>query len=173
MIGVRNIVGAGAMKPISPVEAAAAGRAQAEALAPAERLLLWCMRAWATVRLSGERPQTSLIPMLSARASPRAAALFGAWMQAIEAGASRKLRIQCGACTILSPDEERLLLAAGLAPVAMEAGHGLLRPLLPDPEPTMALARALNRTLAADGWRLPARLSGGFAELQPQSPTIH
>jgi hypothetical protein len=152
---------------------ASQSKLQAEVLSPGERLLLWSMRAWAAMRQEGGRPEPVVGAALGARASPRAVALFGAWMQAVEASALNRIQIHAAACAALGTDEARLLIACGLAPVAMEAGEDLLRPLLSDPEPAMALARALNRTLAADGWSLPARFNCAFAEVRPQSRTLH
>lgn len=146
---------------------------EAVALAPAEQLLLWSIRAWASVRRSGERPEPVIGAALGKRSSARAAALFSAWMQSVEAGANRRLQIQCAACAALCPDEARLLLACGLAPVSMDAGGDMLRPILTDAEPAMALARVLNRVMAADGWKLPARLNFDFADVKPISPTLH
>ena len=146
---------------------------EAAALAPAERLLLWSIRAWASARRCGERPEPVIGAALGKRSSARAAALFSAWMQSVEAGASRPLQIQCAACADLCPDEARLLLACGLAPVAMDAGGDMLKPILADAEPAMALARVLNRVMASDGWKLPARLNFDFADVRPISPTLH
>jgi hypothetical protein len=146
---------------------------EAAALAPAERLLLWSIRAWASVRRAGQRPEPLIGAALGKRSSARAAALFSAWMQAVEAAAGRRLQIQCAACAALCPDEARLLLACGLASVSMEAGGDMLRPILTDAEPAMALARVLNRVMAADGWKLPARLGFDFAEVRPISRTLH
>jgi hypothetical protein len=146
---------------------------QADVLSPAERLLLWSMRAWATLRQEGDRPEPVVGAALGARASPRAVALFGAWMQAVEASARGRIQIHSAACAALGQDEARLLIACGLAPVDTEAGERLLRPLLADPEPAMALARALNRVLAADGWSLPARFNCAISDVRPSSRTIH
>jgi hypothetical protein len=143
------------------------------ALAPAELLLLWAMRAWANVRISGARPQTLLAEALGAKTSPRSAALFCAWMQAVEASARRRLQIHRVACAGVTADERSLLLACGLAPVALETGEGLLQPMLGDAEPAMGLARALNAAFAADGWLLPARFDCMLCEARPTNRTLH
>lgn len=126
--------------------------------APAEHLLLSSLAAWAAARHAGEPPQPLLGAALTERASPRAAALFLAWVQAIEAGCVRPLCAHCADCGGLSDDLQRLVAACGLSPVAFEMGEALVAPLVRDPCQVMTLARALNAALAACGWPLPARL---------------
>jgi len=136
---------------------------------PGEQLLLSAVRVWAHARVQGQRPHAHVAQALAARASRRVGALFVAWMQALEAASLRPIQIRCPDCGGLSSDEERLIVACGLAPVSMDVAERLLAPLLRDPGVPMTLARSLNAAMAADGWPLPARLDD---PAQPR-PTLH
>ena len=138
----------------------------------AERLILAGLRAWALGRIDGSDPQGPVRDAVAAATSDQVGALFVAWMQAVEQAARRALEISCLHCRGASLDEQRLVVACGLAPVAFEAGERLLRPLLVEARPAMVLARALNRALGAAGLPLPARLEGQPVD-HDRSPTVH
>lgn len=142
-------------------------------LTPGEKLLLQAMRSWAELRASGERPSVMVGRALSFRASDRVAALFGAWAQAIEAAGRRPIRLQCPSCGGPSVDEQRLIVAVGIAPVAFEVGERVLEPLLSETRPAMVLGRALNAAMAAAGFPLPARLTDPPFGPPPAAPTLH
>jgi hypothetical protein len=143
------------------------------ALAPAERLLITSLMAWAQAR-SHDQPTRLVAETLAARASARAAALFSAWVQAIEAGGLRPLQAQCPHCGGAGPDVQRLVVACGIAPVDLDLGRRLLAPIVRDPGPVTILGRSLNAALAASGWPLPARLGPPAAEPPPVRPrTLH
>lgn len=156
-------------RPIAPSTSA-----PGPTLAPAERLLIASLLAWAQARRQGLPPQRALGALLAARASPRAAALFAAWAQAIEADSLRPLQAECPHCGGAGPDVQRLVAACGVAPVDLGLGERLIAPLVRDPAMVMILARSLNAALAASGWPLPARLGPppeGSAGEPPQ--TLH
>ena len=104
-----------------------------------------------------------------AKASPRAASLFLAWIQAVEAGSRRPLALTCGHCGGLSTDAQRLIVACGLAPTDRRLAEALLAPVVHEPPMVMMLARSLNAALAAAGWPLPARGLEGA----PERTTLH
>lgn len=144
-----------------------------EVLSPGEKLLLQALRSWAGLRSSGERPNVMVARALSFRASDRVAALFTAWVQAIEMAGRRPIRMQCPSCGGPSTDEQRLLVALGVAPVAFEIGERVLEPLLTETKPVMVLGRALNAALAAAGFPIPARLTDPPFGPVPAPPTVH
>jgi hypothetical protein len=139
-----------------------------------ERLVLAGLRAWGHARLSGPLPQGVVRPALSFCASERVATLFTAFMEAVEVAALRPIEIQCLHCNGLSLDEQRLVVACGIAPVAFDLGRKVLEPMLRDTETPLVLARCLNGALAAEGLFLPARLMDGPA-LHGDTPprTLH
>jgi hypothetical protein len=140
---------------------------------PGERWLLSSMRGWASLRLAGERPQASMASTLADQASDRAATLFIAWMQAVEATLLRPIQIHHPGCNRISPDEQRLVAACGLAPIAPELGEELLGPLLLGAETVMVLGRMLNAALRAAGLYLPARLFHGSPGQPTGRMTLH
>lgn len=131
-------------------------------LAPGENLLICGLKAWAAARCAGEPPHRPLSEALSRRTNPRVAALFLAWVQAIEASSLRPLRAECPHCGGAAADVQRLVVACGIAPVAQDLGEKLIAPLVSDPGLVMVLARSLNAALAHAGWPLPARLGEPF-----------
>lgn len=141
-------------------------------LAPGENLLICGLKAWAAARCAGEPPHRPLSEALSRRTNPRVAALFLAWVQAIEASSLRPLRAECPHCGGAAADLQRLVVACGVAPVAQDLGEMLIAPLVSDPGLVMALARSLNAALARAGWPLPARL-GAPSEPGEAHPTLH
>lgn len=134
-----------------------------------ERLLLAGLRAWAHCRRDRQPPQKHVGEALAAVASPRIGSLFAAMMMSLEAASRRPMRVHCGACPGYADDEQRLVLACGLATAAPEAASRLLSTLVNDPEPVACLARALNAAMAVDGYALPFRL---YDDVGP-SPTFH
>ena len=153
---------------IRPSERRPARQACPNAPTPGEQLLLAAVRVWAQARVQGCRPHRHVADALAARSSRRVGALFVAWMQAVEADTLRPIQIRCAGCGGLSDDEERLIVACGIAPVAMDLGEQLLAPMLREPGVAMALGRSLNAAMAADGWRLPARIGA-----PAPAPTLH
>lgn len=141
-------------------------------LAPGENLLICGLKAWAAARCAGEPPHRPLSEALSRRTNPRVAALFLAWVQAIEASSLRPLRAECPHCGGAAADVQRLVVACGVAPVALDMGEKLIAPLVSDPRPVMVLARSLNAALAQAGWPLPARL-GAPSEPGEAHRTLH
>ncbi len=123
-----------------------------------ERLLLAGLRAWGHARLTGPKPDGAVRLALSFCASERVATLFTAFMETVEATALRPIEIMCH-CRGLSTDEQRLVVACGIAPVAFDLGQSVLAPILRDTEAALVLARCLNSALAAEGLHLPARLT--------------
>lgn len=138
-----------------------------------ERLLLGAMRQWATLRSAGERPNRLVAQALAFRSSQRVGGLFVAWMQAVEAALRRPIQVQCPVCGGISTDEQRLVVACGLAGTATSVGEDLLEPLLTDSQPVMVLARALNAALRVDGYPLPVRLRETPVEHVLDRPTVH
>lgn len=138
-----------------------------------ERLILAGLRAWGHARLSG--PQQSLVVQsaLSVCASERVATFFAAFMEAVEATALRPIQIGCPHCDGLSMDEQRLIVACGISPVAFDLGQKVLAPILRDTETALVLARSLNGALAAEGLYLPARLTQHPAMHGGHRPTLH
>ncbi|MDP3173493.1 MAG: hypothetical protein Q8M88_03555 [Phenylobacterium sp.] len=135
-----------------------------------EKLLLFAIRGWAAMRQAGERPHDQLAAAIAQRASSRTAALFIAWIQAVESASRRPIRIQCACCGGMSNDEQRLVLATGVAPIAMDMGERLLEPITLDAREVMVLGRALGASLAAAGLPLPARLTD---EVDDDKGTVH
>lgn len=132
---------------------------QAAKLTPGENLLICGVRAWATARCSGHPPHQAVAQAITQRTNPRVAALFLAWIQAVEASTRRPIKAECPCCGGAAADVQRLVVACGVAHVAFEMGEKLIAPLVSDPQQVMTLARALNAALAQAGWPLPARLS--------------
>jgi len=141
-------------------------------LTPGENLLICSLRAWAAARCAGETPHRPVSQALTQRTNPRVAALFLAWIQAVEASILRPIQAECGHCRGAAPDVQRLVVACGVAPVAFDLGKRLVAPLVSDPQAVMVLARSLNAALAQAGWPLPARL-GAPPEPGAARRTVH
>lgn len=150
----------------------ASSAGQGADLTPGEMLLIGGLRAWAAARCAGEAPQRPISQALTVRTNPRVAALFLAWIQAVEASTRRPLRAECPDCGGAAPDLQRLVVACGVAPVALDLGERLIAPLVSDPQAVMLLARSLNAALASAGWPLPARL-GPTSAPGDSPPTLH
>lgn len=141
---------------------------------PGEMLLIAGLRGWVQLRNAGEEPQSVIGRAMSRKTSARAAALFVAWLEMIEAASRRPIQVQCRSCGGISTDEQRLVVACGLSTSAFDVGAELLEPLLIQSEQVMVMARSLNLALADCGWRLPARLGGVRAVPHPQpGRTLH
>ncbi len=140
---------------------------------PGEMLLIAGLRGWVQLRSAGEAPHSVIGRAMSRKTSARAAALFVAWLETVEAAGRRPIQVQCPNCGGISNDEQRLIVACGLATSAFDVGVELLEPMLIDGESAMVLARSLNLALADCGWRLPARL--GRPAIGHSSPqrTLH
>lgn len=153
------------MKSASPAR-------QGADLMPGENLLIYGLRAWAAARCAGEAPHRPISLALAQRTNPRVAALFLAWIQAVEASIVRPIQAECPHCGGAAPDVQRLVVACGVAPVAFDLGEKLIEPLVSDPQAVMILARSLNVALAQAGWPLPARL-GAPSEPGEARRTVH
>ena len=140
---------------------------------PGERLVLESLRCWASSRRDGGRPEAAAARLIAWRTSEQVAALFVAWMQAVEERRRRPIQICCLRCGGASIDEQRLIFAMGVAPVDMDLGEMLLAPLLIDPAGVMALARPLNAVLATIGLPMPARLCGAPVRHERAGVTLH
>lgn len=123
-----------------------------------ERVLLAGFRAWARCRIDRGSPGEIVRRAIACVTSEQAAALFTALMETLEGVGRRPLRLHCGVCPGYAEDEQRLVLACGLSPVAPEVALRLLEPLVRDPATVVCFARALNAALCADGLALPVRL---------------
>jgi len=145
---------------------------QAAQLMPGENLLIAGLRAWAAARCAGEPPHREIAQAMTKRTNPRVAALFLAWVQAVEASTIRPLRAECGQCGGAAPDLQRLVVACGVAPVDFGMGEKLLAPLVSDTRQVMTLARSLNAALAQAGWPLPVRL-GAPSQPGEATRTLH
>ena len=130
-----------------------------EGLWPAERLLLTAIRVWARLRVDGRGPHDTVRAGLELVASQRSAALFIAFMDRYERACLKPLEVHCPCCPGYSADEQRLVLACGVGPVAGDIARRLLQPLVSDAAPLLAIGRGLNASLAADGLELPVRLA--------------
>jgi hypothetical protein len=94
-------------------------------------------------------------------------------MQAVEDACRRPIQIHCRHCAGASTDEQRLIVATGMAPVDPNLGEALLAPLLYDAGAVMTLARALNAALTASGLPLPSRLGGDLVQHEAAKVTLH
>ncbi|MCC7268204.1 MAG: hypothetical protein IT546_12840 [Caulobacteraceae bacterium] len=135
-----------------------------DGLWPAERLLLTGIRVWGRLRVEGRCPHETVRAGLELVASPRSAALFVAFMDRYERACLKPLEVHCPCCPGYSADEQRLVLACGVGPVAGDIARRLLQPLVSDAAPLLAIGRSLNASLAADGLELPVRLADEPAE---------
>ncbi|MBU2135264.1 MAG: hypothetical protein KKA45_03595 [Alphaproteobacteria bacterium] len=144
-------------------------------LSNGEQVILAALRLWAGLRLSGETPQPCVRRLMAEQVSDRAGAIFVALMEALERQTRRPLQIACGACAGYGADEQRLIVACGVARVDMRTARALLAPLVSQPEPVAIFARALNMVLAHEGLALPARLGSGDLTPcgRPAGATLH
>lgn len=136
-----------------------------------ERWLLGMLRRWAGLRRADERPQAIMSGAFADRVPARVCAQFAAWIQAVEAELTRSLRVQHPGCAGISDDEQRLILACGLAPIAPDLGHALLRTMVGETGLVMGLGRILNSSLSGAGLSLPARMLD--TPLRTPAPTLH
>ena len=159
---------AGAMAPMTTTSGS-------EALSSGEQVILAALRLWAGLRISGDAPQACVRRMMADQVSDRAGAIFVALMESLERQTRRPLKIACNACAGCGEDEQRLIVACGVARVDMRITRALLEPLVSQPEPVAIFARALNMVLAHEGLGLPARLGeGGWPGCRrPSGVTLH
>jgi hypothetical protein len=148
-------------------------RPGAAAAAPSERLLLTALQAWAGAGGSEPVRPEELARVIAWRTSARVAAVFTAWLHAIEAARVRPIEAQCPGCGGPSTDVQRLVVACGIAPVDAALGERLIEPLVSDAHAVMVLGRFLNTALAAAGWPLPARLCGPCAAGPSPGAVLH
>lgn len=141
-------------------QAAAALRIGPEGLALSEQLVLAGLRCWARARMAGQDPQSLVRPSLTHVASKPVAMVFVAMMERIERDAARAMQVHCVACRGYSHDEQRLVLACGLAAAEPEIAMRLLSPLVKAPEAPVLLARTLNVALGNAGYPMPVRMWG-------------
>lgn len=154
---------------IAPL-AAASLRVGPRGLAVSEQLVLASLRAWARARMSGEDPRELVRPALTHVSSKPVASVFVALMEHIERDAQRAMEVHCIACGGYSQDEQRVVLACGVARAAPQAALALLAPLVAAPEAPTLLARTLNVALGKAGFPMPLRLWDDEAGV---SATVH
>ena len=142
---------------IAPL-AAASLRVGPHGLAVSEQLVLASLRAWARARMAGDDPRELVRPGLAHVSSRPVASVFVALMEHIERDARRAMEVHCIACGGYSQDEQRVVLACGVARTAPDVALQLLRPLVGAPEAPVLLARTLNVALGKAGFPLPVRL---------------
>ncbi|MDP3745492.1 MAG: hypothetical protein Q8Q88_00445 [Phenylobacterium sp.] len=138
--------------------AASSLRIGPQGLALSEQLVLAGLRAWARARMAGEEPRALIRPGLTHVASKSVASMFVAMMESIERDAARSMQVHCVACGGYSHDEQRVVLACGLANMAPDVAVRLLAPLVRSPEAPALLARTLNVALCKAGYPLPVRM---------------
>ena len=141
--------------------------------APGEWLLLDALRRWAAVRMRRGAPEASVRQLFAWRTSPRAGAMFSAWMQLVESQRRRPIQIHCLPCAGASLDERCLVASVGVSAVDLEVGGALLGQMVENPGEVMVLGRSLNLALSASGLALPARLCDKCAARRPQAATLH
>jgi hypothetical protein len=147
-------------------------RLPAAELAPAERLLIFGVRAWLEADEDAEGDRMAVAQAIGRHSSARTAAVFCAWMETVEMCRLRPLSAECAHCGGVGQDVQRLVVACGLATVDVDLGARLIEPLVCETETVMTLARSLNAALAACGSPLPARF--GSPEVAPQPhPRLH
>ena len=152
-------------------QAASALRIGPPGLSLGEQLVLAGLRTWARARMAGDEPRCLIRPGLTHVASKPVASVFTAMMEHIEREATRAMQIHCVACSGYSEDEQRVVLACGVARASLGAAFDLMRPLVNAPEAPVLLARTLNVALGDAGYPLPVRLWDDEALLVPA--TIH
>ena len=154
---------------IAPL-AAASLRVGPHGLAVSEQLVLASLRAWARARMAGDDPRELVRPGLAHVSSRPVASVFVALMEHIERDARRAMEVHCIACGGYSQDEQRVVLACGVARTAPDVALQLLRPLVGAPEAPVLLARTLNVALGKAGFPMPVRLWDDEAGV---SATVH
>lgn len=142
---------------IAPL-AAASLRVGPHGLAVSEQLVLASLRAWARARMAGDDPRELVRPGLTHVSSRPVASVFVALMEHIERDARRAMEVHCIACGGYSQDEQRVVLACGVARTAPDVALALLRPLVGGPEASVLLARTLNVALGKAGFPMPVRM---------------
>jgi hypothetical protein len=137
-------------------------------LEPGERLLMAALQAWAGAGSDAAACRETIRRMLAWRVSGRAAALFHAWVQAIEAARLRPIAARCPGCGGPSTDLQRLVVACGVAAVDGSLAEALVSPLVREPQTVAVLGRFLSAELAKAGWPLPARHLGETPSRPPR-----
>lgn len=149
-----------------------------EGLSPGERLLLWMLRQWVAARVLGEEPRSRLAAHAGPFISPRGAAAFVLLMTTVEERVRRPLCVSPPACLGYASDEQHLVTACGVSPVAPDIAARLLGELVLAPRVAAAAIRVLNFSFAREGLHFPLRLydmggaTGDCLELSPR-PTLH
>lgn len=138
--------------------AAASLRIGPVGLALSEQLILAGLRTWARARMEGEEPRALIRPSLTHVASRPVASVFVAMMETIEREAARAMQVHCVACGGYSYDEQRVVLACGLARAAPDIAMQLLGPLVKSCKAPVLLARTLNVALDNAGFPMPVRM---------------
>ena len=108
--------------------------------------------------MEGEEPRALIRPSLTHVASRPVASVFVAMMETIEREAARAMQVHCVACGGYSYDEQRVVLACGLAREAPEVAMQLLGPLVKSYKTPVLLARTLNIALDNAGFPMPVRM---------------
>lgn len=138
--------------------AAASLRIGPAGLALSEQLILAGLRTWARARMAGDEPRALIRPSLTHVASRPVASVFVAMMETIEREAARAMQVHCVACGGYSYDEQRVVLACGLARAAPDIAMQLLGPLVKSCKAPVLLARTLNVALDNAGFPMPVRM---------------
>lgn len=134
--------------------------AEADALPPAERLVVDAARAWGAAAARGEPPLPALRRLMAAEDAAEAAPALDALLRAL--AAAHPLTLGCPLCPRLAGEEPAILLAVALAQRGprQEALACLLR-RLPPPQAYQAMAAAIGLgtglrqagLVLADPWR--------------------
>lgn len=141
---------------------------------PGERVLIEAMRRWAAHRMADVRPHHAVRCLLSWKSSERTAAIFTAWMEWVESSRLRPIEMRCAQCGGLSEDEQRLIVAVGVAPLNLVLAQRVTAGLVKEPEQLAVLSRALNAALAASSLPVPARICRHAVAASAESaPTLH
>ena len=142
------------------------------ALTRGERVLLWMLRQWVTARLLSQEPGERLSREAGGLVSGRVTSAFILMMTTIEGQVRRPLRIAAPCRQGYADDEQRLITACGLCPVAPEMANRLLESLVTTPEAVIVTARFLNMALAHEALALPLRFEEPES-MQAIRPTLH
>jgi hypothetical protein len=134
-------------------------------LALSEQLVLASMRAWAKARLAGDEPRDLIVSGLTQVASPRVATAMIALMEHVERHAVRGLAFHGVACPGYSQDEQRIVVASGVAQVSPMLAEQLLGSLVRRPDVCAIVASLLHIALDEAGYPLPPRLGGAPVEV--------
>jgi hypothetical protein len=130
-------------------------------LSSGERILLWMMRQWATARMLDQDPAARVSFYALSLTSAACVSLAVQLMLVIEQNVRRPLRIRQPQCLHYDGDEQSLVVACGLSPVAPDMAAHLLEDLVTAPPLVTAMLRAVNCTFSLAEHDLPVRMRQG------------